>query len=67
MPVLDSFVDCDHITGLQQLGGLTLFLVPAFARRDQQNLEAVVVDVPVVPATRFEIDIRHVNIDVIVW
>ena len=66
MPVLNPFVDGNHVAGVYLLRWLTFFLVPAFTGSTHDDLETVVVDVPVVPATRFKVDVGNVDINVVV-
>ena len=57
VPVLDVRGNLHHVAGAQALGGLALFLVPAFAIHADEHLPAALarmVDVPVVAAARLE-------------
>ena len=54
MPVLDFRRDADYIAGVQLLGRLAPLLVVAPTSGTQEDLSAVVVDVPVVPAGGFK-------------
>ena len=66
MPVLNAFVNCNHVTGMQLPSGLTFFLVPAFPGSYQENLETIMVDVPVVPAAGFKVNVGDIDIDIII-
>jgi len=48
----------DDVARFKRLCGLAFFLVPAAAGRDEKNLTALVVDVPVVAAPGFKGDVR---------
>ena len=63
VPVLDAGFDYHHVAGVEQLGGVAGCLVPARPSRDQQDLVAIVVDVPVVAATRFKADVADGKVD----
>lgn len=59
MPVLDACRNVDHVAGIQLPGGLSPFLIAAPPGGTEQDLTTAgfgVVDVPVVPASRFKGD-----------
>ena len=66
MPVLNTFVNHHDVTWLQQLGRIAFFLVPAFTGSNQQNLLAVVVDVPVVTTAAFKVNVCHVDVNIVI-
>lgn len=63
MPVLHAIMGDDEIARMQLARRLALFLIPALAAGDQQQLEAIVVNVPVVPAAGLEGDVADADVD----
>ena len=62
VPVLDFGGDIHHITGLQPLRRFSFFLIPALSGNAEQYLISAVMDMPEVPASRFERDIQRTEI-----
>ena len=57
MPMLDVRGNLHHVAGAQALGGLALFLVPAFAIHADEHLPAAfarMMDMPIVTTARLE-------------
>ena len=59
VPMLHAFVGYHHVARLQAAGGATVFLIPAFAACNEQDLVAVGVNVPVVAAGGFKADVGN--------
>ena len=59
VPVLHAFVRYHHVARFQAAGGATVFLIPAFAACNEQDLVAVGVNVPVVAAGGFKADVGN--------
>ena len=55
--MLHAFVRYHRIARFQAAGGATVFLIPAFAACNEQDLVAVGVNVPVVAAGGFKADV----------
>ena len=57
--MLHAFVGYHYIARLQAAGGAAVFLIPAFAACNEQDLVAVGVNVPVIAAGRFKADVGN--------
>ena len=66
MPVFNAFVNGNHVTRLEQLSRLTFFLVPTFTGSYQKDLETIVMDMPVVPAAGFKVNVGNIHVNVVV-
>lgn len=64
VPVLDIGWDSNDVAGLETAGGLTLFLIPAFAVGTEKDLAAAggrMMNMPVIATTRLEGDVDDID------